>query len=152
MFLSCHHPSNYLSILQYSSLSISLSGFFLSFSGCLRLSLSLSIYISVFLSFLLPACLHVCLRLSVSRAPARAADAAVISDKYTFLRGKCKSFPRKIVSCGCWREHWYLYLSVVCHLRLLSINFNQFQSISINVSINILDDSIYDGLFTVIIL
>jgi hypothetical protein len=112
MFLSCHHPSNYLSILQYSSLF-----FWLSLSLCLSVSLSLSIYMSVFLSSWLPACLPVCLRLSVSLSLCRLSPEVVVH--------QCRS---------------------------ISFNFIQFHSISFIVSINILDDSIYDGLFTVMIL
>ena len=39
------------------------------------------------------------------RAPARAAYTAVISDKMHFSTWKVYKFPRKIGSCGCWREH-----------------------------------------------
>ena len=39
------------------------------------------------------------------RAPARAVYTAVISDKCTFLRGKCESFPVIVGSYGCLREH-----------------------------------------------
>ena len=54
---------------------------------------------------------------SVDVFPVRLCHVAVISDKYTFLRGKCKSFPRKIVSCGCWREHC-IYLSIYLSIYL----------------------------------
>ena len=82
-----------------------------------------------------------------ARAPARAVYAAVISDNCTILRGKCKSSPVRLgraaaggnTVCLPVTVSLYLYLPVVCHLLLLSINVNQY------ACIYILDDNIISG-------
>ena len=67
MFLSCHHPSNYLSILQYSSLSLYL--FLVFFFLSLVVSVSLCLYPSIFLSSCLSGCLPAYMSVSVSLYP-----------------------------------------------------------------------------------